>query len=39
VEEYLRQNANYETNRHELTPGQKSLVEERWGDVIRRYGY
>jgi hypothetical protein len=39
VEEYLRQNANYETNRHELTPEQKARIEERWGDVIRRYGY
>lgn len=39
VEEYLRQNANYETNRHELTPEQRALIEDRWGDVIRRYGY
>jgi hypothetical protein len=39
VEEYLRQNANYETNRHELTPEQAARVEERWGEVIRRYGY
>jgi omega-hydroxy-beta-dihydromenaquinone-9 sulfotransferase len=39
VEEYLRQNAGYETNKYELPPAQRALVEERWGDVIRRYGY
>jgi hypothetical protein len=39
VEEYLRQNAGYETNRYELTPAQRATITERWGDVIRRYGY
>jgi hypothetical protein len=39
VEEYVRQNAGYETNRYELTPAQRAAVEARWGDVIRRYGY
>jgi omega-hydroxy-beta-dihydromenaquinone-9 sulfotransferase len=39
VEEYLRQNAGYETNKYEMTDAQRTLVEERWGDVIRRYGY
>ena len=39
VEEYLRQNANYETNSYQLTDAQRAAVEERWGDVIRRYGY
>ncbi len=39
VEEYLRQNAGYETNKYELTAAQQAAVEQRWGDVIRRYGY
>ena len=39
VEEYLRQNAGYETNRYEMTAAQCAAVEERWGDVIRRYHY
>lgn len=39
VNEYLRQNSNYETNKYELKPEQKARVEAEWGDVIRRYGY
>ncbi len=39
IEEYQRQNANYETNKFQLTDAQHALVSERWGDVIRRYGY
>jgi hypothetical protein len=39
IEEYLRQNAGYETNKYELTAAQRTAIEERWGDVIRRYGY
>jgi hypothetical protein len=39
IEEYLRQNSGYETNRYDLTPTQRAAVEERWGDIIRRYGY
>jgi hypothetical protein len=39
VEEYLRQNAGYETNKYELTAAQRAAIDERWGDVIRRYGY
>jgi hypothetical protein len=39
VEEYLRQNAGYETNRYTLSAAERALVEDHWGDVIRRYGY
>lgn len=39
IEEYQRQNANYETNKFLLTAEQRALIEERWGEVIRRYGY
>lgn len=39
IEEYQRQNANYERNKFTLTEAQQALIAERWGDVIRRYGY
>lgn len=39
VEDYLRQNAGYETNRYELTDAQRAAIDARWGEVIRRYGY
>lgn len=39
IEEYQRQNANYERNRFDLTDAQRGAIDERWGDVIKRYGY
>jgi hypothetical protein len=39
LEKYLQQNAGYETNKYRLTPEQTELVTQRWGDVIRHYGY
>jgi hypothetical protein len=36
---YLERNANYETNKFELSAEQRSTIARRWGDVIRRYGY
>ena len=39
IEDYQRQNAGYETNKYALTASQHAAIEERWGDVIRRYGY
>ena len=39
IEEYLRQNAGYETNKYELTAAQRDTVTQRWGDIMRRYGY
>ncbi|MCS6850720.1 MAG: sulfotransferase [Gemmataceae bacterium] len=39
LEKYLAENAGYEPNRHELTPELRAKVRQRWGDVIRRYGY
>jgi omega-hydroxy-beta-dihydromenaquinone-9 sulfotransferase len=39
IDEYQRQNANYETNKYTLPDEQRAQVEARWGDVIRRYGY
>jgi hypothetical protein len=39
LEEYLARNKGYETNRYELTPELRARIRERWGEVIRRYGY
>jgi hypothetical protein len=39
LKEYLDENADYETNRYELSPEQEAEIERRWGAVIRRYGY
>jgi len=38
-EAYLATLKGYETNRYQLTPGQRAEITRRWGDVIRRYGY
>jgi hypothetical protein len=37
--EYLHRNANYETNKFRLAPAQRDEITQRWGDVIRHYGY
>lgn len=39
LEAYWTANQKYQTNRYRLTPEQKTIVTQRWGDVIRRYGY
>ncbi len=39
LERYLATVKGYETNRYELTPEQRAKINQRWGDVIRRYGY
>jgi hypothetical protein len=39
LEAYLATIKGYETNRYRLTPEQRELLSQRWGDVIRRYGY
>ena len=36
---YLAEHADYKTNRYELTAEQRAMVTQRWGEVIRRYGY
>jgi hypothetical protein len=37
--EFLARNANYETNKFQLSTTNRDAITERWGDVIRRYGY
>jgi hypothetical protein len=39
VEAYLRQTDGYETNKYTLSDKDRREIEERCGDVIRRYGY
>jgi hypothetical protein len=40
VENYLKEQAGYQTNRYKpLPPQMEAEVTRRWGDVIRRYGY
>src|SRR5262249_17619546 len=39
LEEYVRSNAGYETNKYQLTEAEREQVRQRWGDVIERYGY
>jgi hypothetical protein len=39
VEAYLADVKDYQTNRYLLTAEEQRLITQRWGDVIRRYGY
>lgn len=39
LDDYLQQNAGYETNKFQLGEADRREVAERWGDVIERYGY
>jgi omega-hydroxy-beta-dihydromenaquinone-9 sulfotransferase len=39
VEQYLEQTTDYETNKYAITDEQRTKIDRRWGDVIRRYGY
>ena len=39
VSEYLASVAGYQTNRFDLTPELRMQITQRWGEVIRRYGY
>lgn len=39
LELYLANAAGYATNRYELSPELRDKIAERWGPVIRRYGY
>jgi hypothetical protein len=39
LEAYLTSVKGYETNRYQLTPDERAKITQRWGEVIRRYGY
>jgi hypothetical protein len=36
---YLADHVDYETNTYDLTPEQRAIIAERWGEVIHRYRY
>jgi hypothetical protein len=37
LRQYLANHMDYETNTYDLTPEQRAIVTERWGEVIDRY--
>ena len=39
LQEYLAANKSYETNKYKLSKAERAMVAQRWGKVIRRYGY
>jgi hypothetical protein len=39
IEKYVAGMRDYAPNRHTLSDSDNKLVERRWGEVIRRYGY
>jgi hypothetical protein len=39
LKQYLADRADYETNGYGLTARERAMITERWGEVIRRYGY
>jgi hypothetical protein len=39
ITEYVAGIRSYETNRYELSPDEMDTITQRWGSVIRRYGY
>lgn len=39
LREYLADHVDYRTNSYDLTAEQRAMIDEKWGDVIDRYGY
>jgi hypothetical protein len=39
LEQYMAATADYTTNRYELSPELRDAITQRWGHVMRRYGY
>jgi hypothetical protein len=39
LERYLNDTVDYRSNRYELAPELRERIAERWGHVIRHYGY
>ncbi len=39
VDAYLTSVSNHEQNQYELSPADREAVTQRWGHIIRRYGY
>jgi hypothetical protein len=39
LQAYLASVKGYETNKYQLSDAQKAEISQRWGEVMRRYGY
>ena len=39
LKQYMANTADYKANRYELPPELRDTITQRWGHVIRRYGY
>jgi len=39
LEQHLTARAGYQTNRYELSPRERALVQKRWAAFIEQYGY
>lgn len=39
VQRYLDERKGYRTNRYQLSDTKRQEISERWGEIIRRYGY
>ena len=39
LEEYLTSVQDYKTNRYEIDPELREVIDRRWGPFMRRYGY
>lgn len=39
LRQYLADHEHYATNTYELTAEQRAVLDDRWGEVIDRYGY
>jgi omega-hydroxy-beta-dihydromenaquinone-9 sulfotransferase len=39
LKQYMAETADYQTNRFKLPPELRDMITQRWGQIIRRYGY
>ena len=39
IEQYLQSQADYKTNRYELSPETHAWIAERWSGFMKKYGY
>jgi hypothetical protein len=39
LEQYAARTGDYKTNQYDISPELQAQIEERWGEVIRQYGY
>jgi hypothetical protein len=39
LQEYLAKSRDYRTNKYDLKPEMRAQIDQRWGEVMRRYAY